>query len=383
MRRIAVVGNGIAGITAAESVRNSGFDGDLTIIGDEQHAAYSRPALSKAALLDDDPEHLRLPAATHGGRELLGRRAQRLDLDAKVLHLSSGEPVPFDGLVLATGSRARRLSSASDELTLRGLEDMTRLRARLAERPSVLVVGSGPLAMEVASGAMSAGCGTTLISRGLPLRRHLGDHLARLLLRAAIDRGLVHRASRDVTLRPDGAGSRAVLSDGTSLWGEVVVAAVGDAPAIQWLTGSGLLSDGHLIVDARGRVVMGGRARPDIVAAGDLATVPTPTGSRRIPLWTSAIDQAKVAGQALVRGDEAPPLSHRPYFWTDQFGHNVRVCGDLPPVGPMETIDSNDGSALLLWPGTAGGPGTAAAVNYRIPIPRLRRLTTSDAGQPP
>lgn len=150
----------------------------------------------------------------------------------------------------------------------------------------------------------------------------------------------------------------------------MVVAAVGDIPNLEWLAGTRLLtSEGALVVDDRGRV------RDDIVAAGDLATIPTRRGLQRIPLWTSAIDQAKTAATALVRGEDSAPLELRPYFWTEQFGLTLKAAGFLPVGGAPERLggDPDGPSALLRWT-HADGTGTVAAVSYRIPVPKLRRL---------
>ncbi|BFO18720.1 hypothetical protein SHKM778_51080 [Streptomyces sp. KM77-8] len=144
LERVVVVGNGIAGLTAADTLREAGFDGELTVVGDEPHAAYSRPALSKALLLDgDDMTAHELPPAGHGATELLGVRATGLDPDRRRVTLDDGTALPYDRVVLATGSRARRLSDLPEELTLRGLEDALALRARLTAKPSVVVIGGG------------------------------------------------------------------------------------------------------------------------------------------------------------------------------------------------------------------------------------------------
>lgn len=386
-QRIVVLGHGIAALTAAESLRDSGFDGELTIVGDEPHAPYSRPALSKAALLDEDLDALALPAATHGANELLGRRAVRVDLDRASVRLDDGEKLPWDGLVVATGSRARTLvppglaegSSGPEELTLRGLDDVRSLRRRLEGRPSVVVVGGGPLGMEIASGAVGAGCAVTLVSQGPPMLRHLGPVLSEVLVTAAIERGLRLVTASCAHIR-GGSHPQVLLDDGSVVDGEVVVTAAGDLPNLEFLMTSGLLTDRRLEVDSRGRVLVGGRPRPDVVAAGDVATFPTGRGTMRVPLWTAAIDQAKVAAPALLRGDAAPALDFRPYFWTEQWGLNIKASGQLPPAGSPEVVDGDlsSGSALLRWAPDAadapGGPGAALAVNYRIPVPRLRRL---------
>ncbi|MFF9602155.1 NAD(P)/FAD-dependent oxidoreductase [Streptomyces sp. NPDC014684] len=373
--RAVVVGNGIAGLTAADSLREAGFDGELTVVGDEPHPAYSRPALSKALLLDGgDLSSHELAPAGHGATELLGVRATRLDTDRRLVSLDDGTELPYDRLVLATGSRARRLSGLPDELTLRGLDDALSLRARLAARPSVVVIGGGPLGMEIASGCLASGCRVTLVSQGLPLIAQLGPYLAGVFVKAALDAGLavVETASAQIEGFPGSA--RVVLDEGAVLEAEVLVSAVGDVPNTEWLAGSGLVAEGPLPVDSRGLV------RPDVAAVGDLAAFPTPFGLRRLPFWSSAIEQAKTAARALVRGEEAPPLAFEPYFWTEQFGLTLKAVGHLPLPGEPEYVDGGPcgGPALLRW-SREDGTGVAAALDYRIPIPRLRRLARAAA----
>lgn len=379
--RIVIVGNGIAGVTAADTLRAEGFDGELTLVGDEHHAAYSRPALSKALLRDvNDLTSHELPPPTHGAVELLGVGAARLDLEGRLVFLEDGQRVPFDGLVVATGCRARRLGSDASidglgaaELTLRTIDDAWLLRHRVADRPSVVVVGGGPLGMEIASGCLDSGCEVTLVSQGPPLAQQLGGYLSEVFTSAARARGLHVVTTDGARLARDGNATRVVLADGTALDADLVVTAVGDAPNTEWLATSGLLRAGVLEVDDRGRV------RPGIVAAGDVAAIPTPHGRRRVPLWTSSIEQGKVAARALLHGDAAPPLEGRPYFWTEQFGLSLKAVGHLPLEGAPTLLDGDptDGRALLRWDSVTGG--AVAALNYRIPIPRLRRLCEAAA----
>jgi NADPH-dependent 2,4-dienoyl-CoA reductase/sulfur reductase-like enzyme len=371
--RVVVVGNGIAGVTAADSLRAAGYDGELTLVGDEPHAAYSRPALSKALLRDaaDLTAH-ELPPIAHGATQMLGVAAIGLDVDSRTVLLDNGEALPYEGLVVATGCRARRLGDAAAdrprEVTLRTLDDAWRLRARIADRPSVLVVGGGPLGMEIASACVDAGCEVTLVSRGRPLARQLGPYLSDIVVSAARRRGL--RIVTTAAARPvaDGDQTRVVLADGVVLEADLVVTAAGDVPNVEWLATSGLLRDGVLEVDERGRV------RPDVVAAGDVATVPTPLGRRRVPLWNAAIEQAKVAATALLQGDAVALPESRPYFWTEQFGLSVKAVGHLPLCGAPVVLDGDpaEDRALLRW--EAGGSTAVVALNYRVPIPRLRRL---------
>ncbi len=361
-RRIVVVGNGIAGVTAADTLRALGHDGELTLIGDEPHPAYSRPALSKALLHDDADAHL-LPPPQHGATELLGVSATSLDVEGKAVLLDDGSRVPYDGLVIATGCRARRLGD-KNEVTLRTVDDAWRLRDRIAARPAVIVIGGGPLGMEIASSCLDAGCQVTLVSQGPPLELQLGSYLSTVFTAAARARGLRIVTTAGARLLTTGDETRVALADGTVLEAELVVTAVGDLPNVEWLATSGLLHADALEVDRRGRV------RPDIVAAGDVATVPTPHGLRRVPLWSAAIEQSRVAVSALLLGDATPAPDGRPYFWTEQFGLSLKAVGHLPLTGTPTVVDGDpgDGSSLLQW------EHAAAAINDRIPIPRLRRL---------
>lgn len=390
MRRIVVVGNGIAGLTACDSLRSAGFDGELTVVGAERHHPYSRPALSKALLhgvngggVDDLQAH-ELPEPSHNAAELLGISATGLDVDARLVRLDGGGELPYDGLVIASGSRAKRLAAGPGpggtqgdgpprELTLRTIEDAVLLKERVASRPTVIVIGGGPLGMEVASGCLHMGSEVTLVADAKPLSRQLGDHLAGLFTSAALRRGLRVVRGGKARLVDHGAGSKVVLADGTELEADLVVTAIGDEPNIDWLAGSRLLVDGSLRVDTRGRL------RPEIVAAGDVAFFPTNRGLQRVPLWTSAIDQAKVAAVGLLQGDAAPELNFQPYFWTEGFGLSLKSVGFTPVAGAPDHCEPGNGpeSVLLRWE-NQDGSGTAAAVNYRIPIPKLRRL--ADAG---
>ncbi|MEU5843668.1 FAD-dependent oxidoreductase [Rhodococcus sp. NPDC047139] len=368
IERIVVVGNGIAGQTACDSLRTAGFTGHLTIVGDEPHPAYSRPALSKA-LLTAGGSH-ELPAPTHGATELLGVAAVDLDVTARVVRLEDGTELPYDGLVIASGTRPRPLGDGA--LVLRTLDDALALRERLADRPSVAVVGAGPLGMEIASAAVQAGCEVTVVADVAPMRPQFGPYLSELFTTAATAAG-VKIVSGTATGHDSGT---VTLDDGSRITADLVVAAIGDLPNVEWLRDCGLLTDGRLVADARGRVA------PGIVAAGDVVHLPIRGTVRRSPLWNSAIEQASVAATALLRGDDAPEYDTDPYFWTEQFGLHLKAVGHLPVEGEPEFLVGDDplGPALLHWR-HPDGAGVAVAINHRIPIPKLRRAATT--GQPP
>lgn len=372
VRDIVVVGSGIAGLTACDTLRAEGFDGRITVIGDEPVAPYSRPALSKAMLRDENDltSHL-LPEATHGAIERRGIAAVGLDVDRQRVLLADGDEVPYDALVISTGTRARRLAPVgnNDEFTIRTLADALTLRVRLASRPSVVVVGGGPLGMEIASGAVGAGCTTTLVTKGLPLAEHLGALLAARFHDAALAHGLKMVTTDSAAVVKRDGTSVVALGDGTVIQAEVIVSAIGDAPNVEWLATTELLTGGVLVVNRRGLV------RPNIAAVGDVAAFPHAGRVARVPLWTSAIDQAKVAASALLRL-EAPELTFQQYFWTEAFGISLKAIGPTPVAGDAEVIEGTSEKGMLRWR-QPDGTATAVALDYRVPIPKLRRATAS------
>ncbi|HWK76936.1 NAD(P)/FAD-dependent oxidoreductase [Microbacterium sp.] len=368
LERIVVVGGGIAGLTACDTLRERGFDGELIVVGSEPHAAYSRPALSKALLkLDGDLAAHELAPATHGAREIRGASAVGLDVERRTISLEDGDELAYDGLIIASGSRAKRLSDHPGELTLRGLDDAHALRNRLADRPDVVVLGGGVLGMEIASGAVAAGCRVTLIATSEPMSRQLGAHVSGILTRSARERGVRIVVTASASVDADGERPVVRTSDGSTYGSDVLVSAVGDVPNTEWLRVSGLLTGGRLLADGHGRVA------PGVVAAGDVTG--WGPGGVRTPLWTSAIEQAKAAASALL-DPEARALRFQNYFWTEQFGHSVKAVGPLPVHGSPEVLvgGGDAAPALLRWQG-ADGIRSVISIDHRIPIPRLRRLT--------
>lgn len=375
--RIVVVGASLAGVTLVDALRRQGFTGPVTLVGAEPRAAYNRPALSKGVLAGTALEtDIALPPLTCEVDEVLGTAATGLDPERRVVLLDDGDEVPYDRLAITTGARARRLADLGSadpgvrETTLRDLDDARGLAVGLRGRPHVVIVGAGILGMEIASACAARGATVVVVDQQPPLRRQLGRYLSDLVARAAAERGVtVVQHPAGVRLR--GAGTPVVeLADGRRFEGDLVLSAVGCTPNVEWLGRSGLLTDGELRVDSRCRVA------PGIVAAGDVAAFPHETGHRRTPWWTSALDQARTAARALLEDEEAPVLQPSPYFWTEQFGLAIRICGPLPVRGAPTVVagDSPADGVLLTWPDDRGG-ATAAAINRRVPVTRLRALT--------
>ncbi|TDB91938.1 FAD-dependent oxidoreductase [Actinomadura sp. KC216] len=361
MRNVVVAGGSLAAVSAANALRAAGFDGRITMVSAESRAPYSRPPLSKDILSGTHgPGSADLPLAD--GIELrLGVRAAGLDTAARRVRLSDGDELPYDGLVVATGARAHRLGGG---FTLRTMDDALALRDALDAAGDVLIVGAGPLGMEIASVCLARRLPTTVVDHMPPLRRHLGRHLSDLAVRAAREAGVRFvRPRAPATFAADG---RTVYADGRALTADVIVTAAGDRPNVEWLAGSGLeiTADG-LVVDARLR------AAPEIVGAGDAVVR---RGAARTPLWTAALEQGRAAALTLLSPD-VPAHVPRPYFWTEQFGLSIKVCGPVPDDAEPLTVSGApaERSLVLRWP-PGDAPGCAASVNHPMPIAKLRRL---------
>ncbi|WP_329410415.1 FAD-dependent oxidoreductase [Nocardia vinacea] len=376
LRRIVVVGASQAGCATAAALRRFGFDGTITVLGEERHAPYTRPPLSKGVLTgseSDDSVYL----STNDDIELVTAvAAVELDPHGRRVQLDDGDSIGYDGLVIASGARARRLSGRDvDEVTLRTLDDAVALRQRLSAASDVAVAGGGFLGMELASSAAHLGKRVTVVDQVTPLSGRLGSLLSDMCLTAAAETGVkILISSKGVEIAENGA-RRLQTTEGTALAeADIVITAVGDIPNTEWLRTSQLpLADG-VVVDSNCQVA------PRIVAAGDVVSLPGRDGRRtRSPHWSNALSQATIAAATLLgREPDARLGDSPPFFWTQVFDLRIRLAGQLPPAGEPVVLDGSiaDRHALLAWPPVtpAARFGTAAAVNYPISAPKLTKL---------
>ncbi|MFF8029704.1 NAD(P)/FAD-dependent oxidoreductase [Streptomyces sp. NPDC007896] len=384
MNRIVIVGASAAGLTAAETLRRRGWDGHLTLIGEESRPPYDRPPLSKQILTgawESERATLRsLPDLARLRADLrLGQRAVALDVPGRRVRLGGGESVGFDALVIATGVAPRRLpdSDLAGVHVLRSLDDALALRAALLAGPRVVVVGAGFLGTEVAAAARAMGLEVTVAEpEPVPVRRPFGDRIGGLIAEVHRDHGTRLRCGVPVR-RLRGAGGRVTgveLGDGTMLPADVVVLALGAAPATGWLEGSGLRLGDGVECDAYCQ------AAPGIYAAGDVASWPNAHFGTRMRLEhrMNATEQAMaVAGNLL--GD-ATPFAPVPYFWTDQYDTRIQAYGIFPPDAEMRIVygDPSDGRFAASY----GHRGRVAGVlgwNAPRQVRMLRRLVVDRA----
>ena len=356
MREAVIVGASLAGTRTAEALRRAGYDGGITLVGRESHPPYDRPPLTKAALLHG-PElaSLTLPStADLDAHWIRGRSATGLDLSGRQVHLDTGERLRFDGLVVATGARARRLRPDGVGPVvhhIRTYEDALRLHQALATPDrTVLVIGAGLLGSEVASVAAALGHRVALVETAPgPMLGAFGQEISDYCARLHRSRGVDLRTSTTlVSLAPEtwrGEHAIAVLADHSSgertvVRADVVVAALGASAETAWLRDSGLDCEGGVRTDQSLRALdMDGLAVNGVVAVGDVARAPQPLVggvARRVEHWTTAVGHGDVAAATLLglQPSTPPPV---PSFGTQQHGFQIRGVG-LPGAGDTTTI---------------------------------------------
>lgn len=384
MRDIVIVGASIAGFSAAAELRARGHDGPIHLVGEEPVRTYERPPLSKGVLGGEDPAGTEWAAARDDDLDLdwlVGERAVGLDVGGRTVELATGESLPYDGLVIATGASPRRLPGHRDRAglhVLRSLDDCLGLRADLDAGPErVVVVGAGFIGGEVAATCRHRGHEVTVVEPlSQPLERVLGPTIGA----AVAD---VHRAA-GVDLRL-GAGVDAVLgddhveavrtTDGTVIEADLVVVGIGVVPNTAWLDGSGLPVQDGVRCDATTLVA------PGITAAGDVASWDSPRyGRMRIEHWDNAVDMGRAAGRRLLASDdEAEAYDPVPWFWSDQHDVRIQVAGrpTLPDQGgDLVVVDGAIGEERFVAlygrdgqvTGALGWNWPAKTVRYRMAL---------------
>jgi len=329
MDRVVIVGASLAGVHAAESLREFGFEREIILVGSEEHLPYERPPLSKEALASG-PQVAELAIRSEAWFEdqavdlKLGTRAIGLNPRKKSVSTSRGD-LGYDGLVIATGSRPKTQGLAAPGIhTLRTVDDARILHEALTTNSELLVIGAGFIGLEVAATAAEFGLNVTVLELAPePLSRVLGDRLGewfRLYFESKGVRFVCGAVIKSVT-QDDEHGLRLSGNFG-ELTGDLAVLGIGAEPTIDWLHGSGLsLADGVVCDESLATNV------PGIVAAGDVARWYNPLfdESMRIEQWTNAVEQGRQAAATLLGGRLA--YSPVPYLWSDLFDMHMRFVG--------------------------------------------------------
>ncbi len=331
MPDIVVIGAGQAGASLVARLRKNGFDGRITLIGQEAAPPYQRPPLSKAYLLGEmELERLYLrPASFYREAEIdlrTGCRVERIDPDARQVHVG-GEAVPYYTLVLTTGSAPRRLPAAIGGAlegvhVVRDLADADAMGPRFGPGAKVLIVGGGYIGLEAAAVAARKGLHVTVVEMAERILQRVAAPETSDFFRA------LHRA-HGVDIREgvglerllgEGRVTGARLTDGTEIEADFVIVGVGIAPCTALAEAAGLEVDNGIKVDAEGRT-----SDPAIWAAGDCASFPYRGGRLRLESVPNAIDMAEcVADNIMGAGKAYVP---QPWFWSDQYDVKLQIAG--------------------------------------------------------
>ena len=360
---VVIVGASMGGLRMAEALRRFGYTGPITAIGDEAHAPYNRPPLSKEVLATEvthDAVAFPQRPATADVNWVLGTRAESADLEHQTVTDSNGEIHPYRTLIIATGLRPRRLHVPNSELAgrhaVRTLDDAIALRAELTPGAHVVIVGAGFIGCEVAATARKLGCDVTIVGPGsLPMLRPLGHELAEEMMRRHIKQGVNFRMKTNVVdLVGETRVTGVVLDDGTTIECDVLVESIGSHANTEWLDGNDLdLSSGVLTDGALRALRADGSAWETVFAIGDVARFPNPTfgaEARRVEHWNIPTDTAKRVGQVVAaqyESDEkyAESLAERfapiPSFWSDQYDNHLLAYGLLALADEARLLDGD------------------------------------------
>jgi 3-phenylpropionate/trans-cinnamate dioxygenase ferredoxin reductase subunit len=330
-----IIGGGLAGATAAKTLRAEGFAGPVTIVAAEAHAPYLRPPLSKEYLLGKAGEDAVpvVPEGWYAENDVglrLGVRVTGIRADTHTVQLDDGSLLDYGSLLLATGAAPRTLRLPGRDLagvmTFRTLDDSRRLRNALAPGgKNVVMIGSGWIGMELAAAAATYGNNVTLLGlEDIPLAGAIGPDLGQFFRGLHEANGVVFRlpaSARELT-GADGTVTGVITDSGEVLPAEIVVIAVGVVPGTELAQAAGLAVDNGILTDASLRTSV-----PGIFAAGDVANALHPFTGRhyRSDQWSNALNGGKVAAKAML-GLEA---THNtiPYFYTDQFDVSMEYSG--------------------------------------------------------
>jgi 3-phenylpropionate/trans-cinnamate dioxygenase ferredoxin reductase component len=369
---VVIVGANLAGLSFAGTLRAGGYDGPLTLIDAETEPSIDRPPLSKGFLKDGDIDRIRLDTSRlQNATWLRGVRVLSIDTRARRLHLSQGGPVHWGTLVLATGARPRTLPGLDaierPVFTLRGLADAQALRAWLQPGRRLLLVGAGPIGLELAATARELGAEVTVLeAQDRVMARSAPVSLSRFIERRHRQAGVDLRLGRRTTRVEPGA---VWLDDGSRIEVDGVVVGIGVQPNDALAQACGIRCEDGVVVDAHGHT-----SEPGILAVGDVSRQPHPIRGEleRIETWSNAQNQAAAAARHWLDAT-TPPYTDAPWYWSDQYELRIQAVG--LPSGPTEVLRGNPdtGKFSLLQLDGERLVG-AACVNNAKDFGALRRL---------
>ncbi len=381
-KSIVIVGANLAGGYAANALRKQGYQGAITLIGDEPDPPYERPPLSKEMLVhpDETPKTLFVHPLIHYAENnialRLGVRATGLDLSGRAVMLADGGKVMADRVILCTGGHARRLNVPGGDLgnvhVLRNLADSRAIAAHLGPDKNIVVIGGGVIGLEVAASARIRGCAVSVIEAAPRLMaRVVTPDISAFLELAHRTRGCsLHIGVGVKALHGANGVVRTVeTTDGTRLAADLVVVGVGIDPAQELAQAVGILCDNGIVVDEFCRTSV-----PEVLAAGDVANQPNPWLRRRARLENvqNAQNQGTAAAGSILGADT--PYAELPYFWSDQFDVMLQAVGETVICDQAVLRGTTESGAFSVFYLTAGVVTGVLAISQPKSIAMGRRM---------
>ena len=360
----------MGGLRAAETLRNSGYSGELVVIGDEPHAPYNRPPLSKEVLaehVDHAAVAFTLSPALDDVTWMTGTGVASSNLDDHTVTLADGRMVEFEQLIIATGLRPRRLTELGRPTkgvhAIRTLDDAIALRAELVPGARVVVYGAGFIGCEAAATATKLGAQVTVVGKGhAPMMRPLGQQLADDIQRRHEAHGVTFRNNTCIErILGDDTVTGVELDNGEVLTCDVLIEAVGSLPNVEFLAGNDIDIDSGVHVNETLHALRAdGTPWPDVFAIGDVARFPIPQfdpNTRRVEHWNIPTEMARKVGRmvALSHGEDADAHAAEvakefapiPSFWSDQFEVSLLSYGLLDQGNDIRLLEGEVGGDCL------------------------------------
>ncbi|WP_246679864.1 FAD-dependent oxidoreductase [Mesorhizobium sp. B2-3-5] len=374
-----IIGAGECGGRAALGLRDLGYDGPVTLVGDEPHLPYERPPLSKDAMASDAPEIKAIASdemlAEKSIRHIHSVQAVAIDRAAYTVRLSDGSVLPYDKLLLATGSTPRKLPMpglGARCVYLRTFADALAIRAHLSAGNRIAIVGGGFIGLELAAAARKLGATVTVIeAQPRILMRGVPTEIAEIVHQAHIAEDVKILCGDGIAaIVDDGKEVRVSLAGGREIAADLAIIGIGAVPVTGLAAEAGLALDNGIAVDAELRT-----SDPDIFAAGDCCSFPLAVyGGRRVRLeaWRNAQEQGALAARNMLGAGEAHAAV--PWFWSDQYGLSLQIAGLADEGRSVVRRDLGDGAFILFHLAQDGrlvaasgiGPGNAVARDIRL-----------------
>lgn len=387
MTSAVVVGASVAGVRTAQALRREGYPGDVVVIGDESDLPYDKPPLSKALLAGTttigDIRLITRDIAMQLHVDLrLGVPAAHVEVAKQQVFLEDGTVVPFDHLVLATGTRARPSPWGEHRHLhlLRTADDCRRLAADLREATALVIIGAGFIGSEVASTAAYQGLAVTMVDpQRVPMSGVLGEEVGRILTEVHRANGVTTRFGLGVQRIID-VGGRLVmeLTDGSQVSGDVAVVGIGSVPNTEWLEASGLAIDDGVVCDEFCRAAN----HANIFAVGDLARWwhPRHATHRRVEHWTHACEQAACVAHNICHSQDLWTYDPVDYVWSDQYDWRIQIAGHSGTGCTAECFgDPQDGRFAVLFADDDSALTGAVTISWPKAMLAVRRLLVKGA----